>query len=184
MVHSTMRNTLETLLNELYEGPANPNKTWVVSSQPGSGILGTLRGISAEQAKLVPQGLSHSIAEHIAHLHYSIDHALAAIRGDTPISDWKSSWNAGDFDECAWQRMQRNLREAQLRLRMDIHDRQNFEHFEMTAGFIAAVAHAAYHLGCVRQLAAIVRSQTAPASADVSSPRASGSRAHAASAAN
>lgn len=153
---NTMRNTLETLFNELYEGPQNPSKTWVVTNQPGSGILGTLRGVHADQAHRVPPGLTHSIAEHVAHLHYSIDHILALIRGDTPSGDWTSSWNAGEFfDESTWQRMQRALREAQLRLRMAIHDRQDFDHFEMTTGLIAAVAHAAYHLGCIRQLAAM-----------------------------
>lgn len=155
MVQQTVRNTLEALLNELYEGPANPGKTWVVSSQPNSGILGTLHSIHADQARHVPEGLSHSIAEHVAHLHYSVDHALALVRGETPSGDWTSSWNAGDFDECAWQRMQRGLREAQLRLRMVIHDRPEFDHFEITATFIAAVAHAAYHLACIRQLSAL-----------------------------
>lgn len=161
MVH-TMRNTIETLLNEVYEGPDNPNKTWVVSSQPGSGILGTLRSIHADQARHVPQGLSHSIAGHVAHLHYSIDHLLTLIRGDTPSGDWKSSWNTGELDESAWQRMQRSLREDQLRLRLAIHGRQDFDHFEMTTSLIAAIAHAAYHLGCIRQLAAMAGSPAVP----------------------
>jgi hypothetical protein len=156
-----MRNTLETLLAELFEGPHNPNQTWIVSNERESGILGTLRRIPAEQAKIVPDGLKHSIAEHVAHLHFSLDMAIARLRGDTPSADWKSSWNAGDFDDCAWQHMQRSLRESQLRLRMDVHDRHNFEHFEWTCGAIAALAHAAYHLAAIRQIAAILKATTA-----------------------
>lgn len=158
MAQSTIRNTLETLLAELFEGPRNPNETWIVSNEADSGVLGTLRSLSAEQAKLVPEGLKHSVAEHVAHLHFSIDQAIAKLRGDHPSSDWKSSWNAGDFDECAWQHMQRALRESQLRLRMDIHDRQDFDHFDKACGSIASLAHAAYHLGCIRQIAAMLKS--------------------------
>jgi hypothetical protein len=157
MQQSTIRNTLETLLAEIFEGPANPNQTWIVSSEPDSGLLGTLRSISAEQAKYVPEGLKHSIAEHVAHLHFSIDQTIAKLRGDHPSADWRSSWNAGDFDDCAWQHMQRSLRESQLRLRMDVHNRPDFEHFEQTCDSIASLAHVAYHLGCVRQIAAMLK---------------------------
>ena len=159
---STLRNSLETLLADLFEGPQNPNQTWIVSSEPDSGVLGTLRGLHADQAKMIPDGLKHSIAEHVAHLHFALDQAIVQLRGDTPSNDWKSSWNAGEFDECAWQHMQRSLRESQLRLRVDIHDRQSFDHFQDTCSLIAALAHAAYHLGCIRQLAGIIRAQHAP----------------------
>lgn len=157
MPRSTIRNALETLLDELFEGPSNPNQTWIVTNESDSGVLGTLRSIPVELAKDVPEGMRHSIAEHVAHLHFSLDNSLARLRGDTPAGDWNSSWNAGDFDECAWQRMQRSLRESQLRLRMDIHDRHDFEHFEKTCGCIAALAHAAYHLGCIRQMASMLK---------------------------
>jgi hypothetical protein len=157
---------METLLAELFEGPRNPNQTWVVSQQSDSGILGTLRGIHADQAKIVPEGLKHSIAEHVAHLHFAIDQASMKLRGDTPAGDLKSSWNAGDFDECAWQHMQRALRESELRLRVDVHDRQDFEHFEATCGLIATVAHAAYHLACIRQLAGLIKVADADGAAE------------------
>lgn len=159
---TTLRNSLETLLAEVFEGPHNPNETWVVSNTADSGILGTLRTLTADQVKFVPDGLKYSIAEHVAHLHFSIDQAIAKLRGDTPSQDWKSSWNAGDFDESAWQHMQRALRESQLRLRMNIHDRQDFEHFEKTCGTVASLAHAAYHLGSIRQIVAILRSVEGP----------------------
>lgn len=159
MNHQIIRNSFETLLNELFEGPSPHGATWIVSNEPNSGILGTLHQISLEQAKHVPEGLSHSIAEHVAHLHFALNHALAQARGEIPQGDWKSSWDATAFDECAWQRLQRSLREAELRLRMDIHDRHDFDHFELTCGFMSSIAHAAYHLGCIRQIVAMVRAQ-------------------------
>lgn len=157
MTHQNIRNALEMLLNEVFGGPANTSDTWIVTNEPNSGILGTIHSLHVDEAKYVPEGLTHSVAEHVAHLHFSIDHALAHAKGETPSGDWKSSWNAGDFDECAWQRMQRSLREAQLRLRLHVHDLQNFDHFERTCGFIASLGHAAYHLGCIRQLAALAK---------------------------
>lgn len=163
MPKTNMRNTLETLFAELFDGPANPNQTWVVTNESDSGILGTLRSIRVDQAKMVPEGLSHSIAEHAAHLHFALDHANAKLRGDSPSEDWKSSWNAGDFNESVWQHMQRALRESQLRLRMSIHDWQDFEHFEKTCGMVASLAHAAYHLGAIRQIAALLRAPGAGA---------------------
>ena len=42
------------LLDESLIGPADPKHTWVVSNEPASGMVGTLDGLSAEQASRAP----------------------------------------------------------------------------------------------------------------------------------
>ncbi len=158
MPRSTIRNALETLFKETFEGPNHPTEKWVVTNGIETGILDTLRSIPVELAREVPDGMDQSIVEHVLQLRSALENSLARLRGDTSAREYRAQWTPEDFDECAWQRLQRSLREAQLRLRMDIHDRDDFEHFDKTCGCIAVLAQASYHLGCLRQLVAVVKS--------------------------
>lgn len=157
MTYPMLREAIDTLLGEIYEGPADPKQTWVASNVPDSGVLGTIQSLSAEQARSRPPGLAHGVAEHVAHLLFSIDVGLRYARGEPQTPDWSASWRLPEpFDDAAWLGLQRSLREAHLRMRMWVHADERFETQEAFNGFIASVAHASYHLGCIRQLTALV----------------------------
>lgn len=156
MSKAIIREALDMLLQEAYDGPPDHHRTWFVSTTPDSSLLGTTRHLTAEQAWLRPHGVAHSVAEHVAHLIVSIDVAMKYANGEKPEVDWEQSWECGTADDGRWHTMQRTLREHHLRMRMMVHAGEPFEGKEALAGFIASVAHAAYHLGAIRQLAAII----------------------------
>lgn len=163
MKTNLIRDAIETLLQETYEGPPDPKTTWIASNVADSGILSTVKHLTPEQAWAKPHGLKHSVAEHLAHLNFSIDVAMKYARGEEPGADWTESWDVGDIpDEARWHAMQRQLRESHLRMRMWVHADEPFEKKEALTGFLACVAHAAYHLGQIRQAAELAR-QAVPA---------------------
>jgi hypothetical protein len=127
-----------------------------VNHARSSGMLGTIRHLNAEQAWHRPAGLSHSVAEHVAHILFSLNHASrCAATGEEADCDWCRSWDCGPPDEGHWQTMQRQLRESHLRLRMWVHADETFHTKESIARLVGAIAHAAYHLGAIRQVATL-----------------------------
>ena len=156
MTSAMLRDSIDLLLQEAYDGPAEPRETWFVNDAPGSGVLGTVRHLTASQAWYRPEGLSHSVAEHLHHILFSLNHAARCAATGTEIpADWDHSFDCGPQDEAHWQTMQRQLRESHLRLRMWVHADETFESTECITRLLATIAHAAYHLGAIRQVAAL-----------------------------
>ena len=156
MTSALLRDSIDLLLQEAYDGPPNPRETWFVNNAHESGVLGTVRHLSAAQAWHRPEGLAHSVAEHVTHILFSLQHAArCAAKGKELPADWDHSWDCGPQDEGHWQTMQRQLRESQLRLRMWVHADETFDTKESVTRLLGAIAHAAYHLGAIRQIAAL-----------------------------
>ena len=76
----------------------------------------------------------------------------ALMRGQQPSRDWAESWTVSSVDDTAWLELQSALRleyetlQTQLELGFDPSNPM------MTTAGIALVAHAAYHLGAIRQM--------------------------------
>jgi hypothetical protein len=164
MTNALLRDSIDMLLQEAYEGPPDPQSTWFVNNDPDGGVLGTVRHLTAAQAWFKPDGLAHSVAEHVAHILFSLNHvSKCAACGDRIEADWNSSWDVGPVDEAHWQLLQRQLRESHLRMRMWVHADESFASKESIALLVGAIAHTAYHLGAIRQIAALAVRET-PAS--------------------
>lgn len=159
--HAPLRESIDLLLQEAYDGPPDPNSTWFVSNSPDGGVLGTVRHLTTAQAWHVPKGLTHSVAEHVAHILFSLNHiSRCAAANENLQTDWDKSWDAGHADDAHWQSLQRQLRESHLRLRMWVHADETFSTKESIARLVGAIAHTAYHLGAIRQVATLAAQQT------------------------
>jgi hypothetical protein len=161
--------SLIELLTEVGEGPPKPKGTWVVSNEAGAGLMGTLDKIDAATASRVPTGCKHSIAAHAGHLLFAFDLFNRAMRGEDGYASakWDDSWRTQSVDDAAWSSLRARLRE-QIGSMLEgirthhpdlakegpvdnaLDSKKNF-----LTGAIANVAHAAYHLGAIRQLAAM-----------------------------
>jgi len=164
MSKTMLREAIETLMKEIYEGPADPKgPTWVVSNGADSGLFGALRPLSPAQASAKPKGASHSVAEHVAHLKFSLDVNLRYAQGEEPGKlDWESSWHVPNpLTSDVWQRLLRSLHDSWQALLSWAQSKEEFDNFFSVCGFTASVAHSAYHLGAIRQLAAIARASPA-----------------------
>lgn len=149
--------TLGTVLRELVQGPAAA-AAWVLN--PGdSGLLRSLEPLSAGDASAVPGGGRSSVAAHVDHVCYGLELLNRWNHGeDDPFTtaDYGASWRRVVVTEGEWVALRDRLRReaegwlAALQRPRDVSDAS------MTA-IVASVAHLAYHLGAVRQIAPALR---------------------------
>lgn len=140
------------LLREAFEGPSDPRMTWFVSNTPDSGIFGTLAALSPQEASRAPGPGRRSAAAHTSHVAFSLRVSAAHLRGETPAVNWAESWAVSSVDERGWSGLQASLRGDYEAVRAQLAARTEWDAEALTLG-MAMVAHAAYHLGALRQIA-------------------------------
>jgi hypothetical protein len=140
------------VLRESFDGA----ERWSYFTDHGAeaGLLGTLGKLSAAEASR-PIGGS-SIAAHAHHLAFGLEASAAWIRGDRTPRNWEESWRITSINDAGWSGLQDQLRDGfeVLRKAIELHGTTGAESI---GGAIGAVAHVAYHLGAIRQKAALVR---------------------------
>jgi hypothetical protein len=144
------KESLLELLSEAYTGP-NHTYTWFIGNGPGSGLFGTLDGISAEDASRA-QPYGSTVAAHTEHLRWSLAHANVFARGEVPAGNWAESWSLCEVDAAVWDELRAALRREYETLLAAIEQQEDFSDPQMLTGIMALVPHAAYHLGAIRQM--------------------------------
>lgn len=138
---------LLAVLAEAFEGPGE-KWSYFTDHGPEAGLFGTLEKLSAAEASRPVGGTS--VAAHAHHVSFGLDAASAWIRGDQTSRDWSESWRVSAVDERAWSGLKEQLRERHGELRRAI-ESHAFSGVEAMGGALGAIAHAAYHLGAIRQ---------------------------------
>lgn len=157
----TLTTAVRQLLKEAFGGAEGGN-SWFVDD---AGLLATAHALSAEQASRAPTAGGATIAAHIEHVRWFVALLNAYARGERPPIDWGSSWSVREVDADGWPELlaalEREARELQdhLDAGIDLDDAQRV----MT--ILATVAHVAYHVGAVRQMAKAVTAGSGPAEA-------------------
>jgi len=140
---------LLTVLREAFEGPPGP-WTYFSDSGPGSGVLGTIGGLSAADASRPGGPGGTTIAGHVHHVCASLALTTRELRGETTSRDRSRSWTVLEVDEGAWTALQAELRSEYGRVVAAVVARAVWDEDALGAA-VGAVAHAAYHLGAIRQ---------------------------------
>ncbi len=137
---------IHALLIEAYEGSS---QVWF--SDRNTGLFSSLQDLNAEQVS------KNGIAAHTEHLRWSLAKVNAMMRGERPAMDWTQSWTVKTVSEPEWQSLLEQLRTEYniLQTNMPANPDLNDQMF-VTSG-VALVAHAAYHLGAIRQMMAMIR---------------------------
>ena len=138
-----------TLLRETFEGGQGPS-TYYVDNAPGNGFLGTIEKLDAEHASRPISKSGATIAGHVHHAGFHLDMTTGWIRGDRADRDWAQSWTVKKVDETEWRRLRDVLRRQYDELLRAI-ETEPGAIGESLPTTIGAIAHAAYHLGAVRQ---------------------------------
>lgn len=149
---------LLAVLREAFDGPADPRWSYFTTNAPGAGLLGTLEGVDAALASRPVGGTS--VAAHVHHEVFALEATAAWIRGDRSRRDWSQSWRVQRVDATAWEALRQALRRAYEDLRGAVQT-HGLDGEESAGGAVAGVAHAAYHLGAIRQKLAVLRSERA-----------------------
>ena len=147
-----IRRTLVTLLRELIDGP--PGEAAYMLNVGDRGLLGSLDGLTAEAVSARPNGRS-SVAAHVDHVRYGLSLMNRWVGGEKnpwAAADWSESWKRVRVSGDEWTALRADLR-REAHAWMDGAGRERSVDEIALAGMIGSVAHLAYHLGAIRQLA-------------------------------
>jgi hypothetical protein len=136
------------LLRETFEG--SPEGQPSAYLDRGVGIFSTLSGLSSEDASKEFHGTT--AAAQTEHAKFYLDRLCEFVNGRTESVNWEDSWLIETVNETEWDALRtsvRNTYENVLRCVAAVEDWN-----ERTMGMvIGMVAHTAYHLGAIRQIA-------------------------------
>jgi hypothetical protein len=161
-MHVDVIPTLIDQYRETFEGEVRPGVCWIVDGRRNAALFGTLDPLTASQAWAQPVPGARPVAAHVAHLRFSLDLLLLRLKGQDPNADWGASFDLPDdgSDE-RWQALRRDLRTAYegvlgfLQQHRDVPP-QDWPPLHLV-GLTATIAHNAYHLAAIRQIAQVVR---------------------------
>ncbi|MES1228059.1 MAG: DinB family protein [Armatimonadota bacterium] len=142
---------IEEAFNGVREGDSG---TWFVEKKEA--ILPVLDGLTAAQASHKFGPKVNSIAAHARHTAYYITLGANYLEtGKFGPADWEGSWSVQEVDEAQWTEIRTHLKSEFERLLRAV-DAWEVPDQDSITGAMAHLAHAAFHLGAMRQLAMLV----------------------------
>jgi hypothetical protein len=146
-----LHRTIVTLLSELIDGP--PADAAYVLNAGDAGLLRSLDRLSAADASARAPGRS-SVAAHVDHVRYGLELLNRWSRGENPWADadWTASWQRQTVDDRAWEALRKALR-TEATAWIEAAGREREMDDQALAGVLGSVAHLAYHMGAIRQIA-------------------------------
>lgn len=151
-----LTDTLTTLFAELVDGvPTQP----AYMLNPGDiGLLRSLDRLSAAEVSVVPPG-GASVAAHVDHVRFGLtlmNRWAAGEKDPFTGADWAAAWRRTSVTDAEWTRLRAELREEAHRWLGALGTPREADAIAL-AGMVASVAHTAYHLGAIRQIARAAR---------------------------
>ena len=141
------REQLAAVLREAVDGP--PDRwSYFTDNSPDAGYLGTIGKVDSTLASRSIGGTS--IASHVHHAIFAMEASAKWIRGDKSPNDWKKSWSVSTVDASSWKKLLDRLESSYRALRAAI-QAHALSSVDSLGGSFGALAHAAYHLGAIRQ---------------------------------
>jgi hypothetical protein len=116
----------------------------------GSGIIPTVRKLSAEEASLRREG-QPSIISHLRHMEFHLRVSHEWIAGDHSRRDWKGSFLPHPVTPAEWQKLIEQIQQTRQDFLRVLRSLPADRLVSEGAG-MGAIAHLAYHLGAIRQL--------------------------------
>lgn len=148
---SAVGSSLE-LLRETFEGPAGPS-TYYIDNNPKAGFFGAVDALTAAEASRPTRPGGPTVAAHVFHAGFHLDMSTAWLAGDRADRDWAKSWELARVDEDAWGALRQQFRGQYEAFRRTVAG-EPAGGGESFSTILGAVAHAAYHLGAVKQAVA------------------------------
>jgi hypothetical protein len=144
---------LRRLFSELVDGASAGGGAFVLNSGD-VGLLQSLDRLSAADASRSAND-GATIAAHAQHLRYGLSLMNRwAADGGNPFANakWDEAWKTSGVDTPAWTAIREGLRDEAHRWLTALSTPREVSDIELT-GLMASIAHLAYHLGAIRQIA-------------------------------
>src|SRR2546430_11205824 len=106
---------LTRMLREAFSGPPGP-WTYFTDTSPGTGVFGTIGGLSAAEASQEGGPGHTTIAGHVHPLSSSLTLSTLGLRGQSTSRDRGRSWTVARVDETGWADLRGRLRRGDERL--------------------------------------------------------------------
>lgn len=136
------------LLRETFEG--SPEGVQSAYLDPGVGFFSTLDVLSAESASADFYGTT--IAAQTEHAKFYLDRLCEYLHGRTEPVNWDDSWLIETVNETEWTALRGTLRASYDNALHCVAGLTTFNGMS-TGMVIGMIAHTAYHLGSIRQIA-------------------------------
>jgi hypothetical protein len=148
---------LAGLFSELVNGANNPGGAFVLNSGD-IGLLRSLQNLSAADASRSVDG-GATIAAHVQHVRFGLSLMNRwGTEGGDPFSDakWDEAWKVAAVDTAQWHEIRGGLESEAERWLETLRAPREATPVELS-GMVASIAHLAYHLGAIRQIAKTAR---------------------------
>jgi len=140
------------LLRETFEG--SPEGQPSAYLDRGIGFFSTLEELSAEAASREFEGTT--VAAQTEHAKFYLDRLCEFINGRTEAVNWDDSWLIEDVDDQEWTALQTSVRKSYADSLQCLANARGWTQVQVGMA-IGLVAHTAYHLGAIRQLAKLAK---------------------------
>jgi hypothetical protein len=147
---------LSTLFSELVNGA--PQTGGYILNSGDVGLLKSLARLSAAEASESANG-GATIAAHARHVHYGLSLMNRWGRdGGNPFANakWDEAWRTSRVDDREWRTILEGLEHETGRWLETLGSPREASGVELS-GMVGSIAHLAYHLGAVRQIARTAR---------------------------
>lgn len=139
---------LSILFKETFEGmPTAEEQVYLAHD---AGIFATLGKISAEQASTETD--LTTIAAHGEHARFYIELLDNYLNRDMRVVDFKKSWRVSNVSENEWDDLRGNLSKV-YRKTSETFEKNDVWGLDTITVAMGILAHTAYHLGAIRQMA-------------------------------
>ena len=156
-----LTDTMGTLFAELVNGVDTSAAAYMLN--PGDpGLLRSLSVLTAADASN-RSNEGATIAAHVDHLRYGLSLMNRWATGEQQVfenADWSRSWKMTSVSEAEWARLRAQLADECRRWLESLRAARAVNVDELNA-VVGTIAHLAYHLGAIRQIARAARGPTA-----------------------
>jgi hypothetical protein len=142
--------SLLQLLKESFEGP--PPDIGSAYLDKGAGLFQTLEKLSADSASAVPSPGAPTVAAHCEHVRFYVAALYEYMQGARGRIDWQQSWLVQAVSDAEWEELKAGLRREYETITEYLRSAESLGEEEV-GGCMAILAHTAYHLGAIRQIA-------------------------------
>ena len=154
-----VREVTSALAREVVEGPGPEG--WILNLGD-AGVLGSLGSLTAAQAS-TPGPTGSTVAAHVSHVLFGFELLNRWAQRENPFTaDYSASWHQREVNDAAWNSLRDGLG-VELQTWLDSVSGSLPLGITELKGTIASIAHLAYHLGAIRQIAPLARGPKAEA---------------------
>lgn len=155
--HDAAFAALAAVFEEITDGAPGDTGAFVLNGGD-PGLLGSLDRLSAAEASAASEG-GATIAAHAEHVRYGLSLMNRwASEGGNPFAGarWYEAWKVTEVDDERWAEIRAGLREEAGRWLPHLRAPREVTPVALN-GLVGSVAHVAYHLGAIRQIAKAAR---------------------------